>query len=105
MRRVLEIPLHLAGIDVEGHDAICIEVVAFADVAHEIDAGLTRAPIKRVQLRIEAADIPDRTATQFPRITFPTLNSFLTRLGDYIPRPSNLAGVGVEGLYPAAAST
>ena len=58
VRRVLEMPFHLAGVDVERDDAVGVEVVALAVVADEIGRRLSGAPVDQVELRDRSCRSP-----------------------------------------------
>ena len=67
MRRELKMPFQFAGVGVERHHRIGIEVVAVAQFRIPIGAGISNAPIREIQLRIVRAGEPDRCAAVHAR--------------------------------------
>ena len=97
----LEVPLHFAGIGVEGDDALGVEVVAFADVAVEIGGGVAGAPVEEIQLGIVGAGEPGAAAAGFPGVAGPGVVAGFAGAGDGVPAPETFAGVGVIGVEEA----
>ena len=97
VRRGLEMPFQLAGIDVDGGDGVAVEIVALAHLVGVRRIGLAGAIDDGILFRIEGAAHPDG-ATAFFLTVGPGLGFRLADLRDVVPGPEMLAGLGVIGL-------
>ena len=104
VRGVLEVPLELAGGDIEGDGAVGVEVVAGAELGVVAGERITGADDVQVGLGIVGPGLPDAAAAGLPGVVVvrPGLAAGLARLGHDIPAPQLLAGVDVERRHPAA---
>ena len=96
VRRVLEIPFHLAGIGTEGHDAVAVEIIARPLLADPLRFGLAGAVKDQILLGIVGAADPDRHA--FGLGSPPTGQRRIALFGDRRPGPEIFAALGVIGL-------
>mgnify|MGYP003343357300 CR=1 FL=1 len=104
VRRVLEAPLLLARVGIERDRTRGPQVVARAILGIPVRTRVARAPVHRVQLGIESAEAPRRTAAGLPRvvIVLPGLEARLTRIRNRVGAPHLLAGRRVKRGEPTA---
>ena len=101
VRRVLEIPFQLAGIDIQRDNAIGIKIVAGPALAGPLRIGLARPVIDKLQLGIISAADPDRAAAW--DMAAPAFQGRIATFGNGVPSPTIVASLFVIGLDEAAA--
>ena len=94
----LEIPAHLSGVGLHGHDRRGVQVVSQPNVAVPVGGGIPRAPVDEVQFRIVGTGDPGRRSTLFPRVAGPGLVPRFSGTGNGVETPGPLAGGGVVGI-------
>src|SRR6185437_11025927 len=104
VRRLLEVPLDLAGVGVERQRRIRVEVVAGAEGVVPIRARIADAPVDRVAAWLVGAGDPGRAAAGDFRVVvaLPGLDAGLALAGDGVGAPDLLLGVEVGCRDPAA---
>src|SRR5207249_7208755 len=80
--RELEVPLQLAGVRIEGQNAIRIKVVAGTSVTDAIGRRVAGTPVKRIQLGIVGAGHPRGAASVQVSVAWPTVAARLARARD-----------------------
>src|SRR5439155_10092108 len=80
VRCVLEMPGQFAGVDVEGHSRVGVEVVAGTRLRIVLRNRVTRAPDGEPCRGIVGACLPDAAATRFPGVIL-----ILPRLAPWVP--------------------
>ena len=73
VRRELEMPAHLSGIDVDREERARVEVVALACVAVPVGTGIAGAPVEQLQRGVVRAGQPRRARTAHPAVTGPSV--------------------------------
>src|SRR5205085_1356420 len=102
VRRELEVPAGLAGVDVDGDERRRVEVVPLARVAVPVRARVAGAPVDQPQRRIVGAGQPRRAAAVHPAVAGP---AFAARFAGrwYRPEaPRQFSGLRVVGVEEAA---
>ena len=95
----LEVPLALAGLQVDGDDAFGEEVVAGTMAAVEIGGGRLDRQVRETELFVDRNLIPDAdVAVDRPRIVQPRVVAEFAGPRNRVERPQPLAGAHVEGL-------
>src|SRR5262245_36330817 len=104
VRRVLKVPDQLAGIDVERHRRVGVEVVAGARLGIVLRHRIACAPDGESGRGVVGAGLPQPAATGLPGVVLvlPGLAAGLARLRDRIPAPELVAGARIERGHPAA---
>lgn len=82
VRSKLEVPFQLSGVGIERQNAICVQVVAWARLAHEIGRRVARRPIQNVNFRIVCARYPGCATTMKIGIAGPTGRTKFFRPGN-----------------------
>src|SRR5207342_1681693 len=98
-RRVLEIPIHLAGVGIPGDHAVGVEVVAGAVAGVEHGDRIAGAPDHLVGLDVVGAGHPHGPAAGLPGdliLVLPGLAAGLAGRRDHVFAPDHLAGGAVE---------
>ena len=93
--RVLEVPLHLAGVRVQGQHRTGEQVVAGAQVTVPVRGRIAGGPVKQVELGVEGAGQPGGAAAGLPGITLPGFAAGLARGRHRIGAPQQFATVGI----------
>src|SRR5439155_19534856 len=106
VRRILVVPDQLAGLDVERHDRVGVEVVAGARLRIVLRDRVAGAPDRELGGRIIRAGLPEPAAAGLPGVVLvlPGLAPWLARLRDGIPAPQFVTGPGIKACDPAARS-
>ncbi len=107
VRRVLEVPRELAGVDVQGDDRVGIEVVAGTRLRIVGGNRIAGAPDRELRGRVVGTGLPDAAAAGLPRVVlvFPRLAARIAGLRHYIPAPQLVSGARVECRDPSARSS
>ena len=90
VRRELVIPFQLAGLRIQRHDRIGVEVVALAIVAVVIRTGIADRPVHRVELRIVGAGIHVAPHGMLERLPFQVSDPGSPGLGTVQNRQTSL---------------
>ena len=100
----MEVPGQLAGVDVERHRRVGVEVVARTRVGIVLRHRVAGAPDGELGVRIIRAGLPQAAAAGLPGVVLvlPGLAAGLAGLRNRIPAPQLVAGLGVERRDPAA---
>src|SRR5215475_16124836 len=98
------VPAQLAGIDVERHRRVGVEIVPRAGLRVIIRDRIAGAPDGETCRRIVGAGLPDAAAAGLPGVVLvlPGLAAGIARFRDRIPAPYFIAGPRIEGREPAA---
>src|SRR6266478_8297337 len=102
VRRELKIPFELAGVRIEGKQAIGVEVVAQARTSIEVGRRITGAPEDGVQFRVKRTGHPGGATAEFVAFTGPTGGAEFSRAGNRPEAPYFLTALGVVGGHKAA---
>ena len=102
VRRELEVPLQLAGVGVEGHHRVGVEVVALPHRAVVVRAGVAGAPVQEVQLRVVGAGHPGRRPAGAPGVAGPGAVVGMVRPRRGVKAPLARAALDVVGVDHAA---
>ena len=102
MRRELEIPFELAGVRIEGKQAIGVEVVARARTSIEVGRRITGAPEDGVQFRVKRTGHPSGATAEFVAFTGPTGGAKFSRARNRPEAPYFLTALRIVGGYKAA---
>src|SRR5579863_8577697 len=97
MRSELEIPLQFAGVGIQRHYAVAVEIVAAPVATMKIGAGISHAPVGQIRNGIIRPCHPDRGAAVHPGITGPGLMSGLARSRNRVEAPSFPTGSRIVG--------
>src|SRR5262245_40904545 len=97
-------PLQLPAIRIERQQRTCIKVVTRPNVAVVIRAGIARAPVNKVQFRIEGAGYPGRSSAVLPCIAapLPGLRARFARCWYRPEAPYPLAGFRIVSIEESA---
>ena len=89
VRRVLEVPRQLAGLDVHRHNRVGVQVVAGTRLRIVNRNRVARAPDGELGRRIVGACLPEAAAAGFPRVVrvLPGFAARITRLRHDVPAP------------------
>src|SRR6516225_6607596 len=104
VRQILVVPNELAGIDVERHGRVGVEIVPRAGLRVIIRGRIAGAPNGEPRRRIVGPGLPDAAASGLPGVVlvFPGLAARIARLRNRIPAPQFIAGAGIERREPTA---
>ena len=102
VRRELEVPLHLAGVGIQGQYRVGVQVVPLAHVAVPVRRGVARRPVEQVGLRVVRAGHPRRGAAVLPGVARPGFRPGLAGLRDGVAPPFAHARIDVVGVDVAA---
>src|SRR5262249_17230686 len=96
--RVLEVPVHVAGVGIVGDRAVGEQVVTWPMGRIELWDRVARAPDGLIGLRIVGAGDPDRAAAGLPGVglVLPGLTAGLTRARDGVFAPDKFSARGIE---------
>ncbi len=95
--RELEVPFELAGVRIEGNDAVGVEVVAGAHTGVPVWAGVAGAPVGEVEFGVVGAGEPDGAAAVDPGVAAPSFVAGLAFFGDGFEAPDFAASGCVVG--------
>ena len=90
-------PAQLAGLGIEGENAIGVEVVALAIVAIEVRTGVASGPVHQVELGIVGASHPSSAGAVVGKFALPGFRARLARVGYGPETPEFLAGSLIVG--------
>src|SRR5882672_8867217 len=104
VRQILVVPDELAGIDIERHDGVRVEIVARSRLRIVDRDRISGAPDGEPVGRIVGAGLPQPAAAGLPCVglVLPGLAAGLAGLWDDVPAPQLVAGPRVETGEPAA---
>src|SRR5258705_3813308 len=102
VRRELEIPFELAGVRIEGKQAIGVEVVARPRTSIEVGRRITGAPEDGVQFRVKRAGHPGGATAEFVAFTRPTGGAEFSRAWNRPEAPYFRTALGIVGRHKAA---
>src|SRR5579859_112590 len=102
VRRELKIPAQLAGVGVESDERAGVKIVAGANVAIPVGAGIPDAPVHKLEFRIVRAGDPSRAAAGSPGIARPAFVTSLAGAGNGPEAPGLRAGFRVVGVNESA---
>jgi hypothetical protein len=105
-RRVLEVPLHLAGFDVVGDRGVSEQVIARAVLRIEHGNRLARTPYGQIEGWVIRACLPESAPAVLPGVGV-ALPGFATRLArrrNRIRPPELLAGIRIQGIDMVASA-
>ena len=104
VRRVLEVPRQLAGVDVQGDDGVGVEVVARARLRIVNRHRIAGAPDGELRRRVVGAGLPQAAASGLPGVVgiLPGFAARIARLRHDVPAPELLARSRIERRDPAA---
>src|SRR5581483_72080 len=102
MRRVLEMPLRFARLDVDRHERRGVEVVPDTRVAVPIRTWIAGAPVQQLQLGIVRTGQPRRAAAVDPTVAGPRFAAWLSGRWDRPEAPQLFAGLRVIRVEEAA---
>src|SRR5262249_27550260 len=99
---LLVMPAVLPGPGIEREHRGAEKIVPRTHGAVEIRGRIVSGDVQETQLRIERGRLPDRGTSAFPRVVVggPGFVTRLARTGNGVEDPTQLAGLGVEGLEP-----
>src|SRR6185369_18040016 len=102
MRRELVVPLEFAGVCVERHDAVAVEVVAKPRATIPVRRGIARAEVNEIGRCIISAVVPYSGAAFLPGVASPGVVARLARRRDGVELPHLPAGLHIVGGDEAA---
>src|ERR1700733_15936654 len=100
--RELEVPVHLAGVGVEGQQGIAVEVISGASFTAIRGRRIHRGPENLIRGGVIGSSVPSRSAAHFPRVAFPRVMAGFARTGHGVEAPFAFAGGCVVGVDEAA---
>src|SRR5437016_8148162 len=97
-------PDELASLDVERHDRVGVEVVAWTRLRIIFRYRVAGAPDGELGRRIVGPGLPEPAAARLPCVVFvlPSFAAGLARIRHRVPAPQLVASSGVERRNPAA---
>ena len=101
MWRELEMPLELARVGIDRHQAARVQIVAGAHVAIHARPGVARAPIDQVQIGIVGSGDPCGPAAALPRVARPGISARLAFGRNGVKAPGAFTRLRIVGVNEA----
>ena len=104
VRRVLEVPSQLAGVDIQRHRRVGVEIVAGTRLRIVLRDRVAGTPDGEFRCGVVGAGLPETSAARLPGVilVLPGFAARFTRLRHRVPPPEFLTGPRVECRDPAA---
>src|SRR3990172_12197034 len=96
MGDLLEVPDDFAGVGIDRHDAIGVEVLTHSSRSVEVGGGVPDAPVEEVEPGIVGARHPGGAPSIFPAVSRPGLVPLLAGSGNGVEPPAELSRLPVE---------